>query len=475
MIQRENAKTEQQGVTDTWFVTDADYANAGQIEGYASATSVGRGESIELFVNTSEPHYSMSIYRIGWYGGRGGRLVAGPIQRSGVRQPSPRTDAATRLVECHWIDPYVLTIPNNPTDPTDWASGVYLVKLTAGVSRKQSYIIFTVRDDLRQSPLLFQCSVTTYAAYNNWGGYDFYDIDSLNQRPAYKVSFNRPYRNPQRPLNGKGAGEFLTWEIMMVRFLEREGYDVKYCTNIDVDANPQMLTRQRAFLSVGHDEYWTREMRDAIEGARNAGVHYGVFSSNTGYWQVRLEGCSHGHPRRTVVCYKYDAPVSDPLYSTNPPLATGLWRHGYPGRPARPEAALLGVMYDYNSVDTDIVISNASHWICEGAGLANGTALRGLLGFEVDRVDPASSPANIQIIASSPYEVMRPGCTGPACRIETRHSNVTYYTAPSGSGVFASGSNQWCWGLDSFGEANGRVHPAVQRMTRNVLNRFISS
>jgi hypothetical protein len=475
-IVRENAKTGAQGVTSEWQIADGNYAANSEIEGYASATSVARGESIRLYVNTAEPSYSMSVYRIGWYGGVGGRLVAGPINRTGRVQPAPTTDATTRLVECNWTDPYELFIPNNQNDSTDWASGVYLVKLTASSSRKQSYIIFTVRDDQRQAAGMFQSGVTTYAAYNNWGGYSFYEIDSRNNRPAYKLSFNRPYRNPQRPYNGKGAGDFLSWEIMMLRFMEREGYDVKYCTNIDVDATPHMLTNQRAFFSVGHDEYWTKTMRDGVDSARNAGVNMGFFGANVGYWQVRLEAGANGAARRTVVCYKYDAPQMDPLYNSQPQQATELWRTSRPGRPARPESSLVGVMYDYNSVDLDIVMADCSGWICEGTGLRTGYALRGLLGYEVDRIDPIGSPANMQILASSPYEVRSPSCPGPGCPVlEVRHANMVYFTAASGAGVFSTGSMQWNWGMDNFGEAAGRANAAAQRITKNVVDRFIRS
>ena len=101
-----------------------------EIEGYgASASSVNRGDSIRLFVNTTNPSYTLEVFRMGWYGGAGARMVTSPATLAGKRQPSPFFDPNTRLVKCQ--SPYVLTVPDNPKDPTDWASGVYLVKLTA--------------------------------------------------------------------------------------------------------------------------------------------------------------------------------------------------------------------------------------------------------------------------------------------------------------------------------------------------------
>ncbi|MFM9883539.1 MAG: N,N-dimethylformamidase beta subunit family domain-containing protein, partial [Burkholderiales bacterium] len=479
VIQIENAKTA--GVTTQWRIPDASYASNQEIEGYASATSVNRGESINLYIQTkaADATYSINIYRIGWYGGAGGRLIAGPITRTRTAQPAcPMTDTATRLVECNWTNPYVLSIPDNTTDPSDWASGVYLAKLTGGSTGKESYIIFVVRDDARPSGAMFQTAVTTYAAYNNWGGYDFYDTDSIGLTPANKVSFNRPYKNSQRHLNGKGAGDFLSWEINMLRFVEREGFDVTYATNIDTHTAPSQLLNHRTFMSVGHDEYYTKQMYDAVEAARNAGVNLAFFGANNIYWQIRLEPSAlTGQPNRTVVGYKYDP---DPIEGTNPTLATYTWRETSRAPIDRPEAALIGVMYDFNTVDLNMVIADCSSWVCAGTNLQPGDVLPGMLGYEVDRIAP-SSPVGITAITSSPYDAcLDPNCTST----ERRFANATYYTAASGAGVFATGSMQWNWGVDSFtpgapagrdDEHNDRSNAAVQQITRNVLTRFTSS
>lgn len=473
VAQSENAKTA--GVSAQWFISDASYASNAEIEGYASATSVNRGESISLYVKSVDSTHTIEIYRVGWYGGTGGRLIAGPISRNTNSQPAcPVVDNATRLVECSWTNPYVLAIPNT-ADPTNWASGVYLAKLTAGRSRKQSYIIFVVRDDARPAGVMFQTAVTTYAAYNNYGGYNFYDVDSISRQPAAKVSFNRPYKLRQRHQFGKGAGDFLSWEINMLRFLEREGYDVTYSTNIDTHVAPARLQRHRMFLSAGHDEYYTKEMYDAAEGARNAKVNLDFFGANNIYWQIRLEPSVRGaQANRTVVGYKY---ATDPVKTS---LATYLWRETSRAPINRPEARLIGVMYDYNSLDSDMIIADCSSWICAGTNLQRGDVLPGMLGYEVDRLD-ASSPAGTMAITSSPYFV----CANANCSVsQRRFSHATYYQAASGAGVFATGSMQWNWGLDSFspGPPRGlsdqhgdRSNAAVQQMTRNVLNQFTSA
>jgi hypothetical protein len=486
IIQRENAKTPDKN----WEMTS--YAFFHEIEGYASATSVARGGTIKFYVNTIDPNYTVNIYRLGWYGGVGGRLMQLlPVMQPPVIQPPatnlpgtvqppcPVVDAATSLLECNWNVSYSLTIPNNTADPTDWASGYYVARLQ-GSSNKESYIPFVVRDDSRPADLLMQSSVTTYQAYNNWGqepitatnlypGKSLYGGESTNGVAAAKVSFNRPYNS------GYGAGQFRFYEIRMMRFLEREGYDVTYATNIDTHTNGRRLLSYKGFLSVGHDEYWTKQMRDAVEGARDGGVNLGFFGANTAYWQIRLEpSTAAGDANRTMVSYKSAA--TDPLAATNPAETTTQFRLAPVNRP---EAALVGVMYDYSPVNyQDIVISNCLAWICAGGkNLVDGSRLVGMLGYEVDRLDK-SSPANIIEIGKSLYATPdRALPPGPL------YSSMTYYQAASGAGVFATGSMQWNYGLDYYGPSwpvplakpPMETYDNVQQMTRNVLKSFGAS
>ena len=196
------------------------------------------------------------------------------VTRTGTVQITPTPDPTTGMIECNWTDPYVLTIPNNVSDPSDWASGIYLAKLTGNNSGKQAYIVFAVRDDARPSDILLINTVTTYQAYNNWGGKSLYSFNSTGPQ-ARKVSFNRPY------VDGCGSGYFLSWEINMLRFLEREGRDVSYVSNIDVHIDPTLMNSHRVYLSVGHDEYWSWQVRTNLEAARDRGVKSRGRSSDT--------------------------------------------------------------------------------------------------------------------------------------------------------------------------------------------------
>lgn len=439
-----------------------------EIEGYASLTSVNRGGTIQLFVNTVDAGYAIDIFRMGWYDGAGARRVMESIQREGIRQPDPIIEPLSGMIECAWREPFVLQVPE------DWVSGVYLAKLTASRG-KQSYIIFVVRDDYRTSKFLFQSSVTTYQAYNNWGGKSLYEWNSKG-RQASRVSFNRPYAISPNPAAayGVGAGEFLTnvqparrtsssgWEYSMVRWLEKEGYDVTYATSIDTHKSDRMLRTRSVFLSVGHDEYWSWSMRQNVESARDAGVSLGFFSANTCYWQIRFESSSiTGDVYRTIVAYKENAAL-DPLALdglNSKYQVTTRWRQV---PVSLPESSLIGVMYQTDPVLGDIVISpSAPDWVLGNTGLEPGASLPGLLGYEVDRIT-SDSPAGIVMIAHSPYLHKR----------RIRYADMTIYQSASKAKVFATGSIQWSWGLDDYNVPTLRPSyqsEAAQQITRNIL------
>ena len=462
-IKIENASTG----TSAWQLVSP--ATNAEIQGYASLTSVNVGGQISFFVSTPDLNYNMDIYRMGWYSGAGARELSGPITLPGIVQPAPTVDPGTGLIECHWTNPYVLTVPTN------WTSGIYLVKLTANTSGKQSYIIFVVRDDNRPSSIIFQSSVTTYEAYNNWGGKSLYAYNSTGAN-ATKVSFNRPYALGYNPASapGVGAGHFLTnaapatytspegWEYNMVRWLERNGYDVTYLTDVDVHETSNALNIHRAFLSVGHDEYWSWNQRQNVENARDHGINLGFFAADVCYWQVRFEPGFDGQIDRTIVGYKESALTSDPYAldsdPTNDKYITTLWRAN---NTKPPENRMVGVAYLEDPVNTDIVIANASNWVFNSTGLKNGSHLPGLLGYEVDGI-LKNSPPGLQTLGASP--------------VPNGTSYMTLYTASSGAQVFGAGSIQWAWGLDDdyFAPAlrPSVLNVAAQQITANVLNQF---
>jgi regulation of enolase protein 1 (concanavalin A-like superfamily) len=435
--------------TAEWKLTNRSLTS-GAIEGFASLTSVPRGGTIRLFVNTAAPSYTIDIFRMGYYGGTGGRRMMASVTRTGRVQPACQEDALG-TIECPWIDPYTLTIPNT-SDRTNWMSGIYFVKLTESVTGKQSYITFTVRDDTRAADLIFVQAVTTYQAYNVWGGKSLYgtiaDRDD-HSNAAHRVSFNRPYYGEGTDGTGQAKGH----ETEMATWLEKEGYDVSYATSVDLDADPNLLLSHRAYLSVGHDEYWSKPMFDNAERARDSGVSLGFFSGNSIYWQVRFEPSAlDGAPHRNVVGYKSDW-REDPMLAIDPTQVTGRWRDSPINRS---QDRLMGVLF-VTQARPAMVIEDASHWAFTGTGLRNGDVLTepggvAFLGYEVDQMG-AFSPPNTKRLAHS-----------PATARAANFSDVTIYRAPSGATVFATGSIGW----------SDQV-PAIQQMTRNVLARLIAN
>src|SRR5262245_23991987 len=249
------------------------------IEGYCSRTSVRAGDSISFHVSTNPSSaFTIEIYRMGWYGGAGGRLMKelGPFD--GKSQPNPEI-GSKRVRDCSWKPCTELTIPQ------DWLSGVYIGKLTAKADGTQSYVIFIVRDD-RKADFIFQCSDTTWQAYNRWPSqFALYD-DGKEQwywGGDVQVSFNRPYGKYCQILDAPlstGSGEFLLWEFPLAFWMESLGYDVTYISNLDTHRDPAGLLRAKGFLSVGHDEYWSIEMFENVRAAIARGVNAAFLSGN---------------------------------------------------------------------------------------------------------------------------------------------------------------------------------------------------
>jgi hypothetical protein len=451
-IQIEN----QNAGTSSWLLTNA--ANQHEIEGYASATSVNAGDQISFFVNTIDPRYTLTIYRLGYYGGLGGRQMTQPVTRGGLDQPIPSPDPTYGTVECDWVSPYVFTVPSN------WLSGIYLVKLVGSQSGKQRYIVFVVRNDDRASDLIFKSSVTTYQAYNGWGGKSLYAFNSIDEIAAVKVSYNRPYDDSQ------GAGQLLAWELNMLAFLEKEGYDVVYSTDVDTHESPAQLLLHKGFLSVGHDEYWSYEMRQNVTSARDQGVNLGFFSSDVSDWQIRFEpSLITGDLDRTEVAYKELWP-QDPAASSPATYSqvTAKWKQARFTYPGHSEDALVGVSYNEKEpVDGDILIGDTTNWVFTNTGLTIGSVLQGLLGYEVSR-EGGGQPSNTILLAHSPY-IFSDG--------STQFGDMTIYQASSGATVFSTGTMQWSWGLSNlspWGPTSSRVNPGAQQITRNVLAHFIN-
>src|SRR5207247_1316020 len=219
--------------------------------------------------------------------------------------------------------------------------------------------------------------------------------------------------------------------------------------------------------SVGHDEYWSKPMYDAVIAARDAGVNLAFIGANAIDWEVRVEPSSSGVPNRVLVCYR-DATL-DPI--ADPSLKTVYWRDPPVNRP---EQTLIGVQYTngvpWNNGYAPYVVTNSGNWVYAGTGFKDGDSVPGIVGYEAARSFSQYPHANAvsgtyTLLSQSPF----PGPSGTA-----DYSNSSVYQAPSGAWVFGAGTIQWSYALDNFSGSN-LVDPRIQQTTANILNRFLAA
>ena len=430
--------------TRDWQIPD-DPTKWSRINGYADATSIDLGETTGIHVTTSAATWTVSAYRIGYYGGLGGRLIWRSEAQAGVAQPRATVDTRTRTASAQW--PTSLTLSPDAT----WPPGQYLLKLDSS-DGGATFIPLVIRDDESHSAILMQSAVTTWQAYNGWGGASIYIGDAGR---ADVVSFERPY-------TGNGSGEFLGREYEFDFFVERLGLDVSYWTDIDLHERGELALNHRAIVIPGHDEYYTTTMRTNLEKARDAGVNLGFFGANNVYRRIRLEPAG-GRSSRLEVNYR-DA-KRDPMAATDPTQVTTSFREA---PAADPESSLIGNYYECNPVSADWVVADASAWMFEGSGIGNGDRMPKMVGNEYDRVTAGvPTPDNIQVIARSPVN----------CKGLSSYADSTWYSAPSGAGVFSAGTFGWSPLLDdiSCGDAitsGSTMRCRVLAVTATILRAF---
>ena len=455
---------------DVW---DAPLDPSPSIEGFATDISVDHGQTIHFKVKTNAQDYRIDIYRLGYYNGMGARQVATVFPTSLLPQIQPgcMTDTSTFLVDCgNWAESASWAVP------ADAVSGVYLARLVRTDTGEASHIIFIVRDDEGHSNLLFKTSDTTWQAYNSWGGKNLYPAGG--QPRAYKVSYNRPFNTRA---NGNGRSFFFTAEFPMVRFLERNGYDMSYISSVDADRYGSLLLNHRTVLSVGHDEYWSAGERANFQAARNAGVNLAFFSGNEMFWKTRWEPSIDGSntPYRTLVCYKetLDSAKIDPT-----PTWTGTWRDprfSPPSDGGQPENALTGQLFMVNADREDPMYVPSQYaplrfWRnTDIANLQQGqtaTLPNGVLGYEWDEApDNSVRPAGEFNLSSSTYAVSTYLLQyGADYGNGTATHHLSLYKANSGALVFGAGTVQWTFGLDGTHDYGGT--PTDSRMQQATVN-----
>ena len=461
-----NSRIEQEnqlpGTTD-WMLKNSQIDPATKyrspwVEGYCSHASIRAGETLDIKVSAApKAEVKLDIYRLGYYGGKGGRhLVSLPaVEVTTQKTPEP---GSNRVMVCDWPTAFQWTVP------ADALSGVYLGKLTALSSGHDSYVIFIVRDD-READFVFQCSDHTWQAYNRWPSqFSLYD-DGVNQwywGGKSQVSFQRPYGRYcqifDAPLS-TGSGEFLLWEFPFAYWLESLGYDVTYVSNCDTHSDPQSLLRCKGWLSVGHDEYWTIEMFRNAQAAIEQGVSLAFFSGNAVCGRVVWDEATKQIRR---------VGVFGPPDGTNDFVEMDSLEH------VRPYANELIGAHSTGPVTggADWICTREDHWIYANTGMKNGDKIPGVIGWEWHG-DPSPIPG-LEVVASGPTQSAPDKPNGGMY-------TATLYPGPKGNIVFNAATIWWADGLSS---PPGYLRPKVytepkgpdarlQQITRNVLQRML--
>lgn len=435
----------------------------GWIYGYASASSVPQGGTINFHVSAEATitAFDIQIYRVGvnsyipmqFIGNLPSSAVGcGPV---GV----PAGQESTQL-GCNWPVRYTLSVPSN------WPSGLYAANLLTANGKPGKfgpYILFIVREDNpgSTSNIVFQYPTNTWQAYNDHGHWSFYTDPA-----ARLVTFDRPYDYTCNPIESSCAGDRT---IPMARWLESEGYTVEYVASEDLHADPSLLLNYNLLIIAGHDEYWSKEIRDNIDNFISAGGNVAIFSGNTGYRQVR-----YAQNGRTMICYKSDFRL-DPFYNVdNQRLATEFGRIPVPNWPENTTTGLGWRNGGFVNISTTnpgrYTVYRTNHWVFAGTNLADGDTFD-YENTERVEVDGAlftwqnglpvvtgadQTPLNFTILG------IQPSTLG--------YATMGLYTRVGGGTVFNGATTNWPAGL--WPQTNPDDYGIVRQISRNVINRL---
>ncbi|MFP5347164.1 MAG: N,N-dimethylformamidase beta subunit family domain-containing protein [Actinomycetes bacterium] len=467
------------------------------IRGYVEQPSPRPGESVTVRVATDAPQFRIEVYRWGdrpvlcdstqWLEGAEAPLHL-PFQDWGRDNSGLHGDslAAWRA--------YSLPLSE------DLRSGVYVAVFVEGDGRgrvlsepdrttpdgRDAKALFVVRaPENETADVLYKLPLFTYHAYNLAGGTVY---DPATQRGQWCLyNFPRSQDVPRqvpggvclhRPGGGTGATPyditnfdpfartprqtFVHWDWRFVDWLELEGYEVDYCTDLDLHRDGRaLLAPYRLMLSAGHDEYWSDEMRDAVERFVAAGGNAAFFGGNTCWWRIVFS--------------------DDVTYSR-----VGVWHEL-----GRPENSMIGVSFrnggerdrDDHPVPVGFRVQHDDHWVYEGTGLRDGDVFGGgadeyIVGYECDGASFEREAFEARGFAVADGDDGTPSSFTILAVGDTKPSGWGFGNCAATMGLFTRGDGQnqgtvfngattdWVRVLTS-----GRPTPVV-RITRNVVDRL---
>ncbi|MFE2104918.1 N,N-dimethylformamidase beta subunit family domain-containing protein [Kitasatospora sp. NPDC059463] len=474
-------------------------------EGYLGRESVVPGEELTVHVSTDAARFRLRFYRLG----EGVELLAESGPYPGSRHPAPpHPDGVPgRVSPAHDWDWPPLTVPV----PEHWTPGMHLVQfvedgedpplLDAASIEGPAREFFVVRPRRAGSGsrILYKKSTYTRHAYNRSDRPGEERAVSLYDHPVYlpdgdppghKVSLHRP----------GGIIDLAYWDAPFIAWLERNGYPVEFCTDLDLHEDPELLSSYDLLLSVGHDEYWSEAMRDQAERFVRGGGNIAFLSANTCWWRI------HPTDRNTAFVSDTDHHVGD-AYPHLP--ATDQWWPEPPNGVGRPENSLTGVSFRNGGMWASAggwpgdrpregyTVQHADHWVFAGTGLRDGSdggepdrlgAGTTLIGYECDGAAYArdehgvaratgedGTPDSFLILGIHVLEPVHEDFhdfkwshwNGPAREAgitSPRAATMGVYTA--GGTVFSAGTTDWPVVCGNDQDAG------VVRVTRNLLDRL---
>ncbi len=426
---------------------------AAPLEGYASVASAAPGDAIDFHVRSDQAHrsFALAIYR---------RATSDTLVRTAAGTafaPGAQDDAALAVQGCNWpADPQCRTIV-----PPDWNSGYYVAVATANdASCIMPFIVRAATPSA--SGILLKMSDTTAQAYNAWGGLSLYSTP-----PAAIVSFDRP----------PDLGLYEIYQLPFLQWAESKGVTFDVCSSLDLHVNPRLLEAYRLFVSLGHDEYWSLEMRDQVEAFIAAGGNAIFFSANTCYWQIRVNLAGGS---RQMICYKEgEAGHSPDPQRDDPDRVTCPW---YNAPVSRPENRMTGVSYRNGAgwwvdpVDParrfrGYTAVAPGHPLLRGTGLGAGDEFGhgssvddSILGYETDAalldgtraLGTDGTPLNFQVAATADLRDWGPNGQG---------GFATMGSYRRGGAAFTVGTVNWAGGL-----AGSSI---VEQVTQNALGDLV--
>lgn len=517
-----------------WYELPREDTKWPEVYTYTDSISYAPGDEVRFHSSTTASAWSLQIYRDGFRP----ELVHTAKDIPGEFVPTPK---GAYKSGCDWPVRYRWRMP------ADLRSGFYRIVSTCARhdgSRFVQHHFFVVRPTAssRRSRILLLLPTATWTAYNDWGGSNSYlgiDGDG-SDRPSPVLSLDRPWTRgmvwlpegapricadpipdlgsaPRYPMkewayaNGFGqyyaAAGWAQYDRHFVRWAEREGYTLDMVTQTDLHYRPEILDGYSCVVIVGHDEYWSREMRVSLEDFVERGGHVARFGANI-LWQIRLENAG-----RSQVCYKFRAAAEDPVAGTSSAhLQTSAWEDRIVNWPGATTFGVNGVRGLYASWggfaprgQRGFTVYRPEHWLFDRTDLYYGDvfgAQAQIFAYEVDGLDYTfrdglpfptgldGAPSSVQILAMAPavlaegkhngegfrYYIedsdlngiseLMDGAATPQSAQKYRYGSgmVVHMTRGKGE-VVTAGSCEWVMGLK-------RNDAFTQQITRNVLDRF---